>query len=111
MQLEPLDTREIGKRLRTLLTNARMKQVELSSLLGIAQSTLSLYERGGIIPGFEILIAYMKLFHVSLEHLLCLDADGFDLSVIPGYDDLRYGAHKLNANEKEQLMTLLSTYK
>ena len=56
MQLEPLDTREIGKRLRTLRTNARMKQVELSSLLGIAQSTLSLYERGGIIPGFEILI-------------------------------------------------------
>ena len=53
----------------------------------------------------------MKLFHVSLEHLLCLDADGFDLSVIPGYDDLRYGEHKLNANEKEQLMTLLSTYK
>ena len=53
----------------------------------------------------------MKLFHVSLEHLLCLDADGFDLSVISGYDDLRYGAHKLNANEKEQLMTLLSTYK
>ena len=103
MQLEPLDTREIGKRLRTLRTNARMKQVELSLLLGIAQSTLSLYERGGIIPGFEILIAYMKLFHVSLEHLLCLDADG--------YDDLRYGAHKLNANEKEQLMTLLSTYK
>ena len=111
MQLEPLDTREIGKRLRTLRTNARMKQVELSLLLGIAQSTLSLYERGGIIPGFEILIEYMKLLHVSLEHLLCLDADGFDLSVISGYDDLRYGAHKLNANEKEQLMTLLSTYK
>ena len=53
MQLEPLDTREIGKRLRTLRTNARMKQVELSLLLGIAQSTLSLYERGGIIPGLN----------------------------------------------------------
>ena len=111
MQLEPLNALEIGKRLYMLRTNSKLRQAELSSIFGIAQGTLSNYERGGAVPRYEILIAYTKYFHVSLEYLLCLDSEGFDLSVLPNYEKIRYGNRELTDKERERLMALLSMYK
>ena len=59
-----------GKILRELRNNSKLTQTELANSLGLAFSTISMYERGEREPDFETLEAIADYFNVSLDYLL-----------------------------------------
>jgi transcriptional regulator with XRE-family HTH domain len=59
-----------GKRLRQLRENKQLSQLDLSKLLNIANSTLSLYEADKRFPEPEILKRIADFFGVSIDYLL-----------------------------------------
>ncbi len=58
-----------GKTLRNLRTSKDLTQTQLANALGLAFSTISMYERGEREPDFEIMEAIADYFNVSLNHL------------------------------------------
>jgi len=59
-----------GERLRQLREEKGLNQLELSSILKVSNSTLSLYESGNRKPDYEILINLAIFFDVSSDYLL-----------------------------------------
>ena len=59
-----------GKILRELRNNSKLTQTELANSLGLAFSTISMYERGEREPDFETLEAIADYFNVSMDFLL-----------------------------------------
>lgn len=59
-----------GKRLRQLRENKQLSQLDLSKLLNIANSTLSLYEADKRFPEPEVLKRIADFFNVSIDYLL-----------------------------------------
>ncbi len=59
-----------GKTLRNLRTSKDLTQTQLANALGLAFSTISMYERGEREPDFEILEAIADYFNVSINYLL-----------------------------------------
>lgn len=55
--------------LRSLRTNAGMSQEELGKKLGLAKSTISMYESGTREPNLEILEAIADTFNVDMNTL------------------------------------------
>lgn len=55
--------------LRSLRTNAGMSQEELGNKLGLAKSTISMYESGTREPSLEILEAIADTFNVDMNTL------------------------------------------
>lgn len=61
---------KFGEILRHLRTSNKLTQTQLASSLGLAFSTISMYERGEREPDFETLEAIADYFNVSLNYLL-----------------------------------------
>lgn len=61
---------EFGERLRSLREKKRITQKELAKLFKIAESTVSMYERGEREPNFEIVNKLANFFGVSIDYLL-----------------------------------------
>ena len=59
-----------GERLRVLRKEKRLSQKELGKLLGLAESTISMYERNERQPHFEIQKKISDLFNVSIDYLV-----------------------------------------
>ena len=57
-------------RLRFLRENKKITQKELAKLINVAESTVSMYERGEREPSFEIAVRLANLFNVSIDYLL-----------------------------------------
>lgn len=70
--------------LKRLRINAEMNQEELAKRLGLAKSTISMYESGSREPSFEILEAIADTFNVDMNTLIgekyILESKTFDLS-------------------------------
>lgn len=60
---------EFGNTLRQLRQNANLTQSQLAESLGIAFSTVSMYERGEREPDFEMLETIADHFNVSMDFL------------------------------------------
>lgn len=58
-----------GKILRELRKNEKLTQTELAKKLGLAFSTISMYERGDREPDFETMEAIADYFNVSMDYL------------------------------------------
>ena len=67
----------IGQRIRELREAKNLKQMQLSKKLGIAQTTLSSWERGRSEPHVEAIIGLAKFFKVPLEYLMGVTDDYF----------------------------------
>lgn len=61
--------------LRTLRRQARLTMKQLGANLGMAESTVSLYENGKRSPDVQTLIRFADYFNVSLDYLLGRNED------------------------------------
>lgn len=61
--------KELGKRIKTLRQELRLKQKEFAAELGISGSLISQIESGQKNPVYELLYKLMKKYNVSLDWL------------------------------------------
>lgn len=66
-----MDKTKFHERLRTLRKKNRLTQAEVAQHLGYGATAISNYETGNNEPCITDLIKLSKLFHVSLDYLLC----------------------------------------
>lgn len=64
---------EFGKILRELRYSKQLTQTQLANDLGLAFSTISMYERGSRNPDFETLEAIADYFNVTIDYILGKD--------------------------------------
>ena len=60
-----------GERLKQLRLSKDLKQSDLAAMLGVSTSAIGSYERCERQPTFELLHKYSKMFHVSIDYMLC----------------------------------------
>lgn len=89
-----------GERLRSLREEKKITQKELAKLFKIAESTVSMYERGEREPNFEIVNKIANFFNVSADYLLGRTDD----PTPPG------GSDQGQLSEREQLLKELEQY-
>lgn len=70
----------IGPNIRRLRKLNNMNQVEFSSRIGISQGNLSEIEQGNCNPSFDTLLAIKKQFNFSIDDLMILKNDIFELN-------------------------------
>ena len=61
---------QFSKNLRALRKQYKMTQKDLAAKLGLAFSTISMYERGEREPDFETIEAIARLFDVDMNYLM-----------------------------------------
>lgn len=64
----------LGQRISEIRTSFGWSQVELAKRLKVAKQTVSNWENENIQPSIEMLVRLAKLFNVSTDYLLGLDA-------------------------------------
>lgn len=60
----------LGERIKLLRRKNKLTQSQLGSYLGLAESTISLYESGKRSPDYDTLIQLANYFNVSVDYLL-----------------------------------------
>lgn len=60
----------IGNKLKELRKSRGLTQEELGNLLGVAKSSISMYERDFRRPSYEVLIRYVDIFNTSTDFIL-----------------------------------------
>lgn len=73
----------LGDKIKKLRTNANMSQKELADVLGIALSTVGMYERNNRILPIDNLIKIAQYFDVSIDELLDQEKKSSAVSVSP----------------------------
>ncbi|MBU8728352.1 MULTISPECIES: helix-turn-helix domain-containing protein [Bacillus] len=61
---------KFGDRLRILRKNKKLSQEKLGSVFGLAESTISMYERNNREPDYATLVKFAEFFNVSIDYLL-----------------------------------------
>ncbi|WZL82645.1 helix-turn-helix transcriptional regulator [Vallitaleaceae bacterium 9-2] len=67
---EPEVTYEFSERIKELRLKKNLTQTELSKLLSVSKSTISMYENGNREPDLKTLKAIADFFNVSIDYLL-----------------------------------------
>ena len=103
------DMKDFGIRLRSLREKRNISQVTLSTHLGMAQESLSSYERQKTNPSIDVLKDIADFFNVSADYLLGLDdqelriqersLNSFEISLLRNY-------RMLAQTEKELLVKI-----
>lgn len=65
----------VGDKIKILRKNNKLTQKELSSKIGIAQSTLGMIEKNRTAPGRNTLIKIADFFNVTVDYLLSDDEE------------------------------------
>ncbi|WP_432702942.1 helix-turn-helix domain-containing protein [Lysinibacillus sphaericus] len=63
-------TEPFGQKLKTLRKRKNMSQKEFAKFFGLAESTISMYERDERRPDFDLLNKFADYFEVSTDYLL-----------------------------------------
>lgn len=63
-------TQSFGQKLKTLRKRKNMSQKEFGKFFGLAESTISMYERDERRPDFDLLNKFADFFEVSTDYLL-----------------------------------------
>lgn len=66
-----IDYKDIGKRIKTLRTEKKFTQEQLSEMIGVGPSHMSHIESGKTVPSFEVFIAIVNALGCSADELLC----------------------------------------
>ena len=64
----------IADRIRFLRENGNITQTELAKQLGITRSSVNAWEQGISIPSTQYLIELARIFHISADYILEIDA-------------------------------------
>ena len=62
----------IGERLSDLRKDKKLRQRDLAKILGVSESTISLYEREMVSPPDDIKIKLIKYFNITMDYLMGL---------------------------------------
>lgn len=68
----------IGNKLKELRKSRGLTQEELGNLLGVAKSSVSMYERDFRRPSYEVLFKYAENFSASLDFIFGIDKQSKD---------------------------------
>ena len=60
----------LGSRLRLLRQNKKLKQEQVSDLIGVNKKQVSAYENNARQPSYDILVRFAMLYRVSTDYLL-----------------------------------------
>lgn len=76
----------VGKRLRELRSERKISQIELSKILGVVMTSISMYELDERTPSPEVLVKMANYFDCSVDYLLSLsDVKKGTINVPDGY--------------------------
>ncbi len=78
-----IDFYRVGAKIASCRREQGMTQEELAYRLYVTRQAVSKWENGLGIPSTDILVELSKLFHISVEELLCL-AEDVNLELEPG---------------------------
>ena len=81
-----------GNKLRLLRKEKGLTQKQLADKLGLAFSTISMYERGDREPDFEILESIADFFNVSMDYLSMGMSGDFEDAISCGANMVRIGS-------------------
>lgn len=75
----------MGDKLKSLRTEKKLTQKQVSDMIGLAISAVSSYESGSRYPSYNVLVKLARIFHVSTDYLLGMtDKRNIDVT---GLDD------------------------
>lgn len=83
-----LNLKQIGDKICLCRRNAGLTQDDLAETLHLSRQAISRWEQGLAAPSIDNLIELSRLFHTSLEEILCLDEPAFinPDDIFQGYD-------------------------
>lgn len=61
---------KMGKRIKELRTECEMSQKGLADKVGVAQNTITQYEKGTAKPSLEVLVKLAVTFNTSTDYVL-----------------------------------------
>ena len=104
-----MDQIKTGKFIAELRHGEGMTQEALAQQIGVTNKTVSRWETGNYMPGIEMLKLLSKIFHVSINELLCgeqlTDADfreKADLNIISAFKESSFSRKERSAFWKQK---------
>lgn len=73
----------LGEKLKDLRVHHQLTQKRLASILNVSSQSISAYETGRAQPDIETLLAYTKVFHLSLDYFDFLHEDAILFKISP----------------------------
>lgn len=70
-----IDFVNVGKKITTYRKEMKLTQDELAERLFVSRQLVSKWENGTGAPTIEFMLALAKLFHITIEELLCIDEE------------------------------------
>ncbi len=70
-----IDSVNVGNKIYALRKEHSLTQDELAEKLTVTRQVISKWELGNSLPSIDLIIELSKLFHTSIEDLLCLNDD------------------------------------
>ena len=65
---------DCSEKLRTLREARGLTQLQVANRIGVSKAMISAYETASKTPSIEVLIRLSRLFGVSVDYLVCVDA-------------------------------------
>lgn len=76
---------DCSEKLRLLREAAHLTQLQVANRIGVSKAMISAYETASKAPSIEVLIRLSRLFGVSVDYLVCVDAP--KMVDVSGLDD------------------------
>lgn len=65
---------DCSEKLRLLRQAKRLTQIQVANKIGVSKAMISAYETASKAPSIEVLIRLSRLYGVSVDYLVCVDA-------------------------------------
>lgn len=65
---------DCSTKLRSLREARKLTQLQVAERIGVSKTMISAYETASKVPSVEVLIRLSRLYRVSVDYLVCVDA-------------------------------------
>ena len=65
---------DCSTKLRSLREARKLTQLQVAERIGVSKTMISAYETASKVPSVEVLIRLSRLYRVSVDYLICVDA-------------------------------------
>ena len=65
---------DCSEKLRTLREAKHLTQAQVAQKIGVSKAMVSAYETATKVPSIEVLVRLSRLFGVTVDYLVCVDA-------------------------------------
>lgn len=65
---------DCSEKLRSLREARKLTQLQVAKKIGVSKAMISAYETASKTPSIEVLIRLSRLYKVSIDYLVCIDA-------------------------------------